>query len=110
MLSAKLDPHVVRYLEAAKALGRPPLHTLEPAAARQQVLNSIDSDWGTPEPVREVKNLRIEGPGGDIPLRIYAAGYGAARPGLVYFHGGGWVLCDLDTHDVICRAVANRAG
>src|SRR5690606_19779561 len=60
----------------------------------------------------KVEDRKIPGPGGDIPVRIYtpvAAG-GDALPVLVYFHGGGWVIGDLDTHDALCRSFANEAG
>ncbi len=51
----------------------------------------------------------IPGPAGEIPVRVYRPGDGANYPILVYFHGGGWVVCGLDTHDVVCRALANLA-
>jgi acetyl esterase len=60
-----------------------------------------------------VKNVTAEGPGGPIPLRVYRpAGVapGVALPALVYYHGGGWVIGDLDTHDVQCRQTAAEAG
>ena len=47
--------------------------------------------------------------GGPIPARLYRPVSGEVLPGLVYFHGGGWVLCGLDTHDGVCRRLANRA-
>lgn len=67
----------------------------------------------TPEPVARVEDRRIPGPAGDIPVRIYwprRRPGGAAPPLLVYFHGGGWVICDLDTHDGTCRALVNEVG
>jgi acetyl esterase len=65
---------------------------------------------GTPEAVASVADHLIPGPGGDIPVRVYVPEGSAPRPALVYFHGGGWVICNLDTHDVVCRALARRAG
>ena len=65
---------------------------------------------GTLEPVRSIENLRIPGPDCEIPIRVYTPESRAPRPALVYFHGGGWVVCDLDTHDVVCTAIAHRAG
>ena len=64
---------------------------------------------GSPEPVHTVEDLSIEGPGGDLALRLYHPG-GAARPLLVYLHGGGWVIGDLEIQDGLCRNLANRAG
>lgn len=66
-----------------------------------------------PVPVGRVEDRRIPGPAGnDLPVRIYHprdAGTGPL-PVLVYFHGGGFVLCDLDSHDSCCRRLANGAG
>ncbi|MGI9332285.1 MAG: alpha/beta hydrolase, partial [Gammaproteobacteria bacterium] len=63
----------------------------------------------TPE-VARVENRRIPGPAGDLPVRIYWPDATQALPVLVYFHGGGWVIGDLDSHDAIARALANAAG
>ena len=52
----------------------------------------------------------IPGPAGEIPVRVYTPNGTAPFPLLVYFHGGGWVLGSLDTHDGICRSLANGAG
>ena len=52
----------------------------------------------------------LEGPGGPISIRIYEHAAGSVRPCLAYFHGGGWVLGDLTTHDNLCRALAVASG
>ncbi len=69
---------------------------------------------GTPEPLAVVEDMEIARPGGPLKLRLYAAGHtsenAASRPGLVYFHGGGWVIGSLDTHDNICRMIAAQSG
>src|SRR5207237_6919880 len=65
---------------------------------------------GEPPPVARVVDSTVPGPAGDIPVRIYAHDAEQALPGLVFFHGGGWVCGSLDTHDVLCRALANGAG
>jgi acetyl esterase len=60
------------------------------------------------EPVARVEDRSVPGPAGDVPVRVYwPADDGTPRPAVVYFHGGGWVLCDLDTHDGACRRMAN---
>jgi acetyl esterase len=59
-----------------------------------------------PEPVAEVRDEVVPGPGGDIPVRIYRPP-GENLPVLVYAHGGGFVFCDLDSHDGLCRSFAN---
>jgi acetyl esterase len=57
-----------------------------------------------------VEDLSAPGPAGDIPLRLYASEHGGLRPVLVYFHGGGFVFGNLDTHDAVCRALAKESG
>jgi acetyl esterase len=65
---------------------------------------------GEPERVASVLNRTLPGPAGEIPVRIYKPDARGPLPVLVYFHGGGFVLCNLDTHDNICRSLANQAG
>lgn len=62
-------------------------------------------------PIGAVENRAIAGPGGDIPIRIYtpAEAPAAPMPALVYYHGGGWVVGDLDSHDPVCRSLANAS-
>ena len=62
-------------------------------------------------PIGKVENVTMPGPGGDIALRVYSpvAAGSDALPGLIFFHGGGWVIGDLDTHDGLCRILANEA-
>jgi acetyl esterase len=60
------------------------------------------------EPVARTEDRTVPGPDGPVPVRLYwPAGDGVTRPGIVYFHGGGWVICDLDSHDGACRRLAN---
>jgi len=63
------------------------------------------------ELVASVSERAIPGPGGEIPIRVFTpTGGGEPHPILLYFHGGGWVLGGLDTHDDVCRTLANRSG
>jgi acetyl esterase len=110
MLSERLDPKVRQLLEDLAAQGGPRLEDLSPREARKVAVEGLQPLAGTPEPVRSVDNLRIPGPLGEIPLRVYIPDAEAPRPAMVYFHGGGWVVCDLDTHEVVCSAIARRAG
>ena len=110
MLSEKLDPAVRRLLQTLEAEGGPALETLAPAEARPLAAVGLTPYEGQRESVALVENLRIPGPDGEIPIRIYTPQSPAPRPAMVYFHGGGWVLCDLDTHDTVCRAIAHRSG
>ncbi|HEU5227638.1 MAG TPA: alpha/beta hydrolase [Ktedonobacteraceae bacterium] len=104
-----LQPHVQAYLEETKALNQPPTSAQTPEQVRQAIKAEI-AEYGEPEAVARVENRTIPGPGGEIPIRIYTPQGSGPFPILVYFHGGGWVVCDLDTHDGICRSLANRAG
>src|SRR6185503_8737718 len=93
------------------ASGRPPFETLSPAEARHAYLASRHILQPDSEPVDEVlSSLQATGPAGPIPLRLYR-GKGVPKdrpqPALIYFHGGGWVIGDLESHDQLCRALAN---
>lgn len=110
MRSPKLDANVRALLEKTDALGGPPWETLTPMQAREVAANRDPAVMGAREDVRRVEDRNIPGPAGEIPIRIYRGSSQTPAPGMVFFHGGGWVVCGLDTHDVICRAIANRAG
>lgn len=110
MIDSRLDPQIQSILEQAEAEGGAPFETLQPAEARLAAIEGLAPWRGEPEPVATVEDVIIAGPESSIPLRIYTPEGAGARPALVYFHGGGWVVCDLDTHDVICRAIARLAG
>lgn len=103
-----LDPQALAFLDQLKAMGAPPLNELSPPDARvaAQALGSLS---GTPEPVAKVENRTIPGLAGDIPIRIYTPAGNGAFPVLVFFHGGGWVIGDLETQDGPCRSLANGA-
>jgi acetyl esterase len=61
-------------------------------------------------PIHEVYDRTIPGPAGDIPVRVYRPGDARDLPLLVWFHGGGWVTGNLDTHDQLCRLLADESG
>jgi acetyl esterase len=107
-----LDPQAKAYLELLASLGAPPLHVLPAAQARIAYKKARALAQPAPPAVGDVRSLDAEGPGGRIPLRVYRPfGSGAAEPlpALVFLHGGGWTIGDLDTHDVVCRELCNRA-
>jgi len=62
--------------------------------------------------IGRIENISMPGPGGDIPLRVYTpVGAGSdALPALIFFHGGGFVIGDLESHDGLCRILANESG
>ena len=99
-----LNPIVAGMLEQMAAAGGAPLNEMTPAAGRE-MYRSMQPVSGQPE-LHLVRDAIATGPAGDIPVRIYEAGPGDQRPCLVYFHGGGWVIGDLDTHDGVCRKLA----
>ena len=108
-----LDPGAQRVLDLIRELGRPPFHTLTPAEAREANVRSRPVLQPEPPQVAEVEDLTCPGPAGPIRLRRYR-GIGTdpkeALPCLFFMHGGGWVIGDLDSHDQLCRALANYAG
>ena len=108
-----LDPQAKAVIDLVIKSGRPAYNTLSPKDARQLFRETRPASTPTPPEIGAVRNLVAQGPGGPIPLRVYRpAGVAAsvALPGLMYFHGGGWVIGDLDTHDVLCRQLTAEAG
>ncbi len=103
-----LDAQTQALLDQMNAAEAPPLHTLTPAEARE-VMFELAAMGGDADPVAHVQDRAIPGPAGDIPVRLFTPAGDGPFPVLVYFHGGGWVIGDLDTHDVPCRNLANRA-
>ena len=96
-----IDPQVQVFLDQLKALGVPPLHSLTPQQARPVVV--ADSRiLGEPEPVGRVEDRKIRGPAGEIPIRIYTPSGAGPFGVLVYYHGGGWVVCGIETHHTLC--------
>lgn len=88
----------------------PPVETMTPAEARQASVVRRAGIESVVEPVHEVADRQIEGPGGPLAVRMYRPSAATSLPAVVFFHGGGWVLCDLDSHDGICRRMANEVG
>jgi acetyl esterase len=104
---AAIDPDALRVLEMGRAAGRPPVETQTPPQAREAYARGRSAVVAPPPEVAEVRDIAI---GGGPSLRFYR-GLGAAdpSPALLYLHGGGWVLGDLDSHDSVCRILANAA-
>jgi acetyl esterase len=108
-----LDPQSRALLDLMSERGVPPIHTLSPDEGRRMFLERRGFTQPVPPPIGSVRDLAAPGPHGPIPLRLVRpAGVAdaVALPLLVYFHGGGWVIGDLDTHDVACRTLAAGAG
>jgi acetyl esterase len=107
-----LDPDAQRVIDLIRMTGRPPVETLSAPAAREVYLSGRKALQPEPPEVAETRDLTAFGPAGPIPLRWYRGqGVPADRPApaLVYYHGGGWVIGDIETHDGVCRHLANAA-
>ncbi len=104
-----LDPQVQILMDQMAALNAPPIHTLTPELVRMGIKMQLANDTNEPEFVAQVVNKTIPGPVSEIPVRIYTPTGSGPFPVLVFFHGGGWVICDLDTHESLCRSLCNGA-
>src|ERR1700682_6606544 len=104
-----VDPQVQFLLDQLAALDAPAMDSLTPDDIRQQMRAQL-ALFGEPEPIAHIEDHTIPGPQGAIPLRIFTPDGSGSFPLLVFFHGGGWVIGDLDTHDGLCRSLANKDG
>jgi len=107
-----LDPDAAFVYKAFQEAGRPAYETLSPDEAREYYRQARLITNPDPPELKSVEPLSIPSPHGTIPARIYTPKKirqaGGLAPGLVFFHGGGWVIGDLDTHDVVCRKLADE--
>ncbi len=116
--TSKPDREMQMVLDALASLGGKPIETLTPAEARTQPTPSdavaevlkAQGKEPAPEAVAKVENRAIPGPAGQIPIRIYWPNGTGPFPVLLYIHGGGWVIANLDTYDASARALTNAAG
>ena len=107
-----LDPHARQLLALARKAGHPPLQALTPEKARAAYAASWEPMQSPGGVVASVQDITIDGPGGALALRVYR-GEGvdpsSVVPCLLYLHGGGWVIGNLESHDRLCRRFANVA-
>jgi acetyl esterase len=106
-----LDARAKRFLDTLAALNPPSALSLT-AAERREALKHLLSFSGRSEAVGAVEDRTLPGPAGSLALRIYTPASrhsSEALPGLIYFHGGGLVAGSLETHDSICRCLANAS-
>ena len=115
------DADTSAVLHAMQASGAKPIEQLDAKEARKQptpadAVKAVLKQRGEsadPESVGDVDDRHIEGPGGPIAIRIYTPAHAAADralPVVLYIHGGGWVIADLDVYDASPRAIANQVG
>lgn len=107
-----LDSDAAAVLAAFREARRPPYETLSPEEARQMYLASRVVSNPEPPRIASAESMMIPGPAGLIPARLYKPlalrQADGLSPCLVFFHGGGWVIGDLDSHDVVCRTLAHE--
>lgn len=111
-----LHPQAEFLIAAAESAELPPIEDLSPEDARLHY-NKRSVELPADPKVGEVSDRTIPGPGGELPIRIYrasgagpASAEGTQTPALMFFHGGGWVIGTIDTHDVVCRALCEATG
>ena len=104
-----LDPQCKAFIDMLAAAGGRPLGQL-PLEEARVVSPEMIAAGGPEEPVADVQNRTIPGPAGPLAIRVYRPVLKETLPALVYFHGGGFVICNLDTHDRQCRRLANASG
>lgn len=107
-----MDPQVAAMIEAGRKAGARPFEVLTPEQARA----AYAAGWDVVQPptaeVASVRDVSIPGEGGALALRIYrgiGTQPGERLPCMVFLHGGGWVIGNLQSHDRLCRILANRA-
>ncbi|MDU6725626.1 MAG: alpha/beta hydrolase [Bradyrhizobium sp.] len=111
-MPVQLDADAAAVYKAFQEAGRPAYETLTHQEARDYYLAARVVSNPEPPELADVKELSIPAPHGAIPARLYRPKTirhnGGLAPALVFFHGGGWVIGNLDSHDVVCRALAHE--
>ena len=107
-MAAAAEPHpeIADMIEMMGAVPAPERSSLSPEGARQ-FSEGIFPEPAEPEPVGDVMELSVSDEG--VPIRVYVPEREGPYPTLVYYHGGGWVIGDLDSHDETCRVLASEA-
>lgn len=108
-----LNPQARALLDLIASLGMPPMNTLPVAEARAQYRDRRYATQPAPPEVASVSDHRVPSADATIAVRAYrpmGSDPAQALPVLVYYHGGGWTIGDLDTHDTLCRTLANASG
>lgn len=108
-----MDPEIQMLLRLESIEGRPALETLAPATARAEIRRSALPLAGRPLALARVEETTVAGAEGSLRARLFVPHERSAderSPLLLFFHGGGWVAGDLDTHDAPCRTLAISAG
>jgi acetyl esterase len=104
-----LDHDAEILLKMIREANRPTFESVGAVAARDLYMAGRKALSPDPMPIAETRDLAIPGPGGPIAARLYRSAKNGKLPVLVFFHGGGWVVGNIDSHEAMCRHVANRA-
>lgn len=102
-----LHPHLQAMI--AKSVGLPPMHTVPVSTIRASDLARYDFGV-TPDEVASAEDRVVPGPAGDMRVRIYRPDFQDMRPVMIFFHGGGFLICSIETHDAMCRRICRLAG
>lgn len=105
-----LSAESIAVIQALVAQNMPPLHGLPVAEGRALFNSAFATQPADQEPVARVEDKVIPVDGGTIRARLYAPASTAPLPVVVHFHGGGWVIMNIETHDGGCRTLSNKAG
>jgi acetyl esterase len=100
-------PELEPYLASLASADLPPVETLGVDVIRETALDFATVGAREPEPIDVVEDRHLPGPAGDIPVRVYDPDPEETSPVVAYFHGGGFVFMNLETHDRVCRRLAN---
>jgi acetyl esterase len=107
-MTSRLDPQAQDLLDVMDAAGVAPIHTMSVTDARERMRATL-IPRGAPLALASVEDVSVSTSNGALGLRLYRSTDGAL-PVALFFHGGGWTLNDLDTHDDLCRRLAKRSG
>ncbi len=107
-MTDRLDSQAQDLLDVINAAGLAPIHTLPVAQARERMRAALIGST-EPQALMDVEDVSLASANGSLRLRLYRPCHGLL-PVALFFHGGGWMLNDLDTHDALCRRLAARSG
>jgi acetyl esterase len=106
-----LAPALQTFLDSVASVAVPPIWEQPIDQAREGAILFAQVGAGPKDPVARVSDRVVPGPAGDIPVRVYVPKVtNETLPVVAYFHGGGWVFMGIETHDWICRRLANTSG
>lgn len=105
-----MHPQAQTILDAMSGLGLVIDQSTDHVAIRQAIEEFARAGQAAAEPVAHVEDRTVPGPAGEIPVRVYRPTDDTGLPVLVWFHGGGWTIGSLETHDNTCRSLANAVG